>query len=113
MYTVRDFVKTAPELADTLKKINEIGYRAVQISAVGAMNGERPEVSATQARRMLEFLGLPWDPACLAFHETKRPVKTASVNQVRQPVYRSSAGRWRAHAARLGPLLATLGVAPP
>jgi tetratricopeptide (TPR) repeat protein len=64
-----------------------------------------------QARRMLDFLGLPWDPACLAFHETKRPVKTASVNQVRQPVYKSSSGRWRKHAAQLGPLLDALGVA--
>jgi len=38
-------------------------------------------------------------------------VKTASVNQVRQPVYRASVGRWRRHAAQLGPLLAALGVA--
>ncbi len=63
----------------------------------------------TQARRMLDFLGLPWDPACLAFHETKRPVRTASVNQVRQPVYKTSAGRWRAHADNLAPLLTALG----
>jgi tetratricopeptide (TPR) repeat protein len=65
-----------------------------------------------QARRMLEFLGLPWDPACLAFHETKRPVRTASVNQVRQKLYKSSAGRWRQHAAQLGPLLAALDIPP-
>ena len=64
-----------------------------------------------EARRILGFLGLPWDDACLRFHETERPVRTASVNQVRQPVYRSSAGRWRAHAAQLGPLLAALGAA--
>jgi tetratricopeptide (TPR) repeat protein len=66
----------------------------------------------TQARRMLAFLGLDWHPACLDFYNTKRPVKTASVNQVRQPVYRSSAGRWRRHAAQLGPLLAALDVSP-
>ena len=64
-----------------------------------------------EARRILGFLGLPWDDSCLRFHETERPVRTASVNQVRQPVYRSSAGRWRAHAAQLGPLLAALGAA--
>lgn len=64
-----------------------------------------------EARRILGFLGLPWDNSCLRFHETERPVRTASVNQVRQPVYRSSAGRWRAHAAQLGPLLAALGAA--
>ncbi len=66
-----------------------------------------------QTRRMLAFLGLPWDPACLAFHDTKRMVKTASVNQVRRPIYRSSAGRWRPHAERLGPLLAALGITAP
>ncbi len=66
-----------------------------------------------QARRLLAFLGLPWDPACLSFHETKRAVKTASVNQVRRPIYRTSAGRWRAHAKRLGPLLETLRIAAP
>ena len=65
-----------------------------------------------EARRMLEFLGLPWDDAVLRFHETERPVRTASVNQVRQPIYRSSSGRWRAHAAQLKPLLAALAVDP-
>jgi hypothetical protein len=53
---------------------------------------------------------LDWDPACLEFHRTRRAVRTASVNQVRKPIYRGSVGRWRAHAAYLGPLLKTLGV---
>jgi tetratricopeptide (TPR) repeat protein len=66
-----------------------------------------------EARRMIAFLDLPWDPACLAFHQTKRPVRTASLNQVRRPIYRSSVGRWRAHAAELAPLLQALGVAAP
>ena len=65
-----------------------------------------------QARRMLDFLGLPWDESVLRFHETERPVRTASSNQVRQPIYRSSAGRWRKHAAELKPLLAALNVSP-
>ncbi len=63
-----------------------------------------------EARRMLDFLGLPWDPACLEFHRTERPVLTASVNQVRQPIYRSSRGRWRKHAEHLGPLLQALEI---
>ena len=63
-----------------------------------------------QARRMIAFLGLPWDPACLEFHRTKRLVRTASLNQVRKPIYRASVGRWRAHAAFLRPLLKALGV---
>jgi len=63
-----------------------------------------------EARRMLSFLGLAWDDACLRFYETKRPVRTASVNQVRQPVYSTSTRRWRKHVAELQPLLAALGV---
>ena len=58
-----------------------------------------------EARRMLDFLGLPWDPAVLRFHETERPIRTASANQVREPLYRTSAGRWRKHAAELGPVI--------
>ena len=64
-----------------------------------------------QARRMLAFLGLPWDGRVLKFHETERPVRTASVNQVREPIYPTSVGRWKKHAAQLKPLLAALGVA--
>jgi tetratricopeptide (TPR) repeat protein len=63
-----------------------------------------------EARRMVDYLGLPWDETVLRFHETERPVRTASVNQVREPIYRTSAGRWRNHAAHLEALLAALGV---
>jgi tetratricopeptide (TPR) repeat protein len=64
----------------------------------------------TQARRLVEWLGLPWDEACLNFHETKRVVRTASLSQVRQPIYATSKGRWRRYAPYLGPLLEELGV---
>ncbi len=63
-----------------------------------------------QARRMLDFLGLPWDERVLKFHETERPIRTASVNQVREPIYKTSTGRWKKHAAQLGPLLDALEV---
>ena len=66
-----------------------------------------------EARRLIAFLGLPWDAACLSFHRNRRVVRTASVNQVRQPIYRTSTGRWRAYARYLGPLLAALGVEAP
>ncbi len=62
-----------------------------------------------EARRMIAFCGLDWDPACLAFHTTERPVRTASAAQVRQPIYDASIGRWRRYGAELGPLLAALG----
>jgi hypothetical protein len=60
------------------------------------------------ARRILGHCGLPWDPRCLDFHLTERVVRTASATQVRQPIYRSSVGRWRAYEPLLGPLLAEL-----
>ncbi|MFP3249364.1 MAG: sulfotransferase [Paraburkholderia sp.] len=62
-----------------------------------------------EARRLTGFLGLPWDDACLNFHDNRRVVRTASVNQVRQPIYKTSKGRWQAYADYLGPLLAALG----
>jgi tetratricopeptide (TPR) repeat protein len=55
-------------------------------------------------RRMLDFIGLPWDPKCLDFHETERVVTTASKWQVRQKIYTASAGRWRNYEKFLGPL---------
>ena len=62
-----------------------------------------------QARRMLRHCGLEWEEACLAFHQTQRSVRTASVVQVRRPIYRSSVGRWRPYAHLLQPLLQALG----
>ena len=56
------------------------------------------------SRRLVDWCGLDWEPACAQFHETKRPVRTASVTQVRQPVYRTSLERWRNYDVALGPL---------
>ena len=60
-------------------------------------------------RRILDYLGLPFEPACLAFHETKRSVRTPSSEQVRQPIFRDSLDQWRNFAAELAPLRAALG----
>jgi hypothetical protein len=60
------------------------------------------------ARRLAEWCGLAWEPACLAFHERKRPVRTASVSQVRQPIYTRSVARWKHYEETLGSLLAKL-----
>jgi tetratricopeptide (TPR) repeat protein len=62
-----------------------------------------------QARRIVAFCGLEWDDACLRFHTTERPVRTASATQVRQPIYRSSMGRSRPYREWLQPLLDELG----
>ena len=58
--------------------------------------------------RALGFLGLPFEAACLDFHTSAAPVKTASVWQVREPLYTRSSGRWRNYESHLGPLLEVL-----
>jgi tetratricopeptide (TPR) repeat protein len=59
-------------------------------------------------RELLEFAGLPWDPACLAFHQNRREVRTASFDQVRQPLYQSSVGRHRPYRKWLQPMVQAL-----
>src|SRR5271155_975843 len=61
-----------------------------------------------ESRRLIEFLGLDWEPACLDFHRTARPVFTSSRWQVRQPLFKRSVGRWRCYERHLGPLLQVL-----
>ncbi|MDG4721730.1 MULTISPECIES: tetratricopeptide repeat-containing sulfotransferase family protein [Thalassospira] len=63
-----------------------------------------------QARRLIAFVGLGWDDACLDFHKTERQVRTHSALQVRQPIYRSSLKGWEPYVKHLGPLLETLGL---
>jgi tetratricopeptide (TPR) repeat protein len=60
------------------------------------------------ARRLVDAIGLEWDPACLEFHRTERPVRTASVTQVRQPVYTRSLARWKHYESALAELFAAL-----
>jgi len=61
-----------------------------------------------ESRRLIEFLGLDWEPGCLEFHRTQRPVFSASLWQVRQPVFSRSVGRWRHYARHLQPLFDVL-----
>jgi tetratricopeptide (TPR) repeat protein len=70
----------------------DIEYEAL----VGDLEGE--------SRRLIEFLGFAWEPACLDFHRTMRSVQTASSWQVRQPLYHRSVGRWRHYKRHLGAL---------
>ena len=60
------------------------------------------------ARRLITAAGLEWEPACLEFHRTERPVRTASVSQVRQPVYKGSLNRWKNYEPALAELFAAL-----
>jgi tetratricopeptide (TPR) repeat protein len=60
------------------------------------------------ARRLVDWCGLAWEPACLEFHKSRRPVRTASVTQVRQPIYKRSVARWKHYEGALAPLFAQL-----
>jgi tetratricopeptide (TPR) repeat protein len=60
------------------------------------------------ARRLVAWCGLEWEPACLEFHQAKRPVRTASILQVRQPIFKTSVGRWKHYESALAPLFAHL-----
>ncbi len=74
-------------------KCLEVGYE----NLVGDLQGH--------ARRMVEFLELDWDPACLDFQTSRRVVRTASLVQVRQPLHSRSVGRWKNYESNLQPLL--------
>ena len=63
----------------------------------------------SESRRLVAFLGLEWDEACLSYFENPRLVRTASYAQVRQPVYGSSIGRWKSYEAHMTPLADRLG----
>ena len=67
------------------------------------------EDTEAEVRRLLDFLGLTFDPACLRFHETARPVRTASSEQVRRPISRKGLDQWQAFDSWLGPMRAALG----
>jgi tetratricopeptide (TPR) repeat protein len=60
------------------------------------------------ARRLVAACGLEWEPACLDFHQTRRPIRTASVSQVRQPVYKQSVARWKNYEQELANLFSQL-----
>lgn len=64
-----------------------------------------------EIRRLLDYCGLPFEEACLRFHDTERPVRTASAQQVRQPMFRDGLEHWRVYERWLGPLMAALGPA--
>lgn len=78
-------------------------HRVIHEQLVGDPEGE--------IRRLLEFVGLPFDEACVRFHETERPVRTPSSEQVRQPLRADVVDHWKAFEAELAPLKDALGSA--
>ena len=61
-----------------------------------------------QVRRILEYCNLPWEEDCIRFYETERPVRTASSEQVRQPIYTGALNFWRNYETRLDELVEIL-----
>src|SRR5262249_21484945 len=82
--------------------------RGAPVTALGVDYEETVADLEGVARRLVAWCGLEWEPACLAFHETHRPVRTASVTQVRQPIYQRSVARWKNYENALEALFAQL-----
>lgn len=83
-----------------------LGARIHTSSYEGTIQNPEAEI-----RKLLDFIGLPWDDKCLRFFETERSVTTHSRAQVREPIYSSSVGRWKKYEKNLGPLLKELAAA--
>ena len=62
-----------------------------------------------ESKRIAKHIGVEWTPECLEFHKSKKAVRTASLSQVRQPLYQSSMNRWRKYEPYLQPLLDEIG----
>lgn len=82
---------------------NRFPDRFFDISYESTVNALEPN-----ARELIRYLDLPWEDACLRFHEQEKAVSTASAVQVREPVHTRSIGRWRKYGRQLEPMLATL-----
>ncbi len=96
----RDYVELMAHFDDVLP--GRV-YRLIYEKLVEDTEGE--------VRRLLEHCGLAFEDACLRFHETARPVRTVSSEQVRRPIYREGLDHWRRYEAHLGPLADALGPA--
>jgi tetratricopeptide (TPR) repeat protein len=83
-------------------------WRAVPVDLLEVKYEETVADLPSTARRLLEWCGLDWEPACLNFHESHRPVRTASVLEARQPINSRSVGRWRNYERELSDLFAAL-----
>ena len=101
------------ETADYYAAVMRVAARAEAALAERVLRVRYEDVvrdTEHEARRLLEFLGLPWNPAVLAFHETakQRRINTPSYHQVAQPVYTGARERWRKYADELEPVMAVL-----
>ena len=95
---IRDYTRTMAALDRALPgRVHRVIYEAMVAD------------TEAQVRALLDYCGLPFDPACFAFHETKRAVRTPSAEQVRQPIYARAVDEWQQYDTMLHPLRAALG----
>lgn len=109
------FSTNLDQLGEIYRLQNEIMEHWKEVLPVSILEMQYEDTVAdqeTQTRRILEFCNLDWDDACMEFHKTERPVKTASNWQVRQPIYSTSDGRWKNYRDHLQPLMDSLGLDP-
>ena len=104
-YSLEDMGRYYADYVDLMDHFDQVlpgrVYRVIHEHLLDDPEGE--------IRRLLAWLGLDFEPACLAFHETRRAVRTASSEQVRRPLNRDGVDQWRAYDAWLGPLRSALG----
>jgi tetratricopeptide (TPR) repeat protein len=104
-YTLADMGRFYRDYVDLMAHFDE-----VQPGCVHRVIYERTvEDTEAEVRKLLEYCGLPFEPGCLRFFENDRPVRTASAEQVRLPIYRDGVEQWRHYEPWLGPLKDALG----
>jgi hypothetical protein len=111
---LEDRLGYAADLADTAHYLGEYRalmrhWQAVLRERILDIDYERlVSAPGPELQRVCAFLGIPWHEPMLCFHTSPNRVRTASVWQVREPLYARAAGRWHHYAAELGPLAETL-----
>lgn len=110
----KQLFKSAYPMSYNLEELTRyyIGYRHLMAHWEKVLPGEIFHLSYEQlvtnqqdkTRLLIDFLGLEWDPACLAFHKNTDASTTASATQIRQPVYASSIGKWENYSRELAPV---------
>ncbi len=86
------------------RELPELGLKITEVRYEDMVRDQE-----AQSRTLVEFLGLPWDDACLRYHESGRVTRTLSNDQVRQPIYASSVGRYKNYAPHIKALTDALG----
>ena len=104
-YSINDIARFYRSYLEIMRHWNEVLPRRI----LTVLHEDVVDDLEGNVRRILDFCGLPFEPACLEFHKTPRNVRTASSEQVRQPISREGIDQWRNYERWLGSLRAALG----